>query len=170
MRRRTWIALTTVMAASLAGSAGIALAAGTTTATKLSCKEELIAAAPEGTNVVDQPPTQGSQYGPVTCHKTGFGSGTVATKFNVPDSGDTVGRYTQYFSAGSVKGIFDLTPQEANFSATNFTAQSWSGTVKVLSGTGVYKAIKGKKVGTLTCTSADSVHLRCVEKVVLKTL
>jgi hypothetical protein len=171
VRRRTWIALTIVTAAAFAGSAGIALAAGSKSAGKLSCHEEWIAAAPEGTNVVDQPPSQGSQYGPVSCHgPMPFGNGTVATKFNVPDSGDTVGKYTQYFSAGTVKGTFDLTPTESNFSATSFTAQNWQGTIKVLSGTGVYKGIKGKKVGTIACTSTDSVHLHCVEKVILKTL
>jgi len=179
VRRRTWIALTVVMAASFAGSAGMAVAAGAKTAgstgkaTKLVCKEELIAAAPEGTNVVDQPPAQGSQYGPVNCRPfgpAGFGAGTIATKFNVPDSGDTVGKYTQYFNAGTVKGTFDLTPTESNFSATTFTAQDWQGTVKVLKGTGVYQGIKGKKVGTIACTSVDSVHLHCVEKVTLKTL
>jgi hypothetical protein len=173
VRRRTWIALTVVTAASFAASAGMALAAGAKSAGKLTCKEELIAAAPEGTNVVDQPPTQGNQYGPVNCHPSGpagFGTGTVATKFNVPDSGDTVGKYTQYFNAGTIKGTYDLTPQESDFSATNFTAQSWKGTVKVLSGTGLYQGIKGKKIGTLNCTSTDSVHLRCVEKVTLSAL
>lgn len=177
MRRRTWIALTTVMAASFAGSAGMAMAAGTSTTKvkpiKLNCKVELIAAAPEGNNVVDQPPSQGNQYGPVNCRPfgpAGFGTGIVATKFNVPDSGDTVGKYTEYFKAGTVKGAFDLTPTESNFSATSFAAQSWQGTVKVLSGTGVYQGIKGKKVGTMNCTSVDSVHLHCVEKVTLKTL
>jgi hypothetical protein len=171
VRRRTWIALTIVTAVAFAGSAGIAGAAGTKSAGKLTCHEEWIAAAPEGTNVVDQPPTQGNQYGPVNCHgPMPFGGGTVATKFNVPDSGDTVGKYTQYFNAGTVKGTFDLTPTESNFSATSFTAQNWQGTLKVLSGTGVYKGIKGKKVGTINCTSVDSVHLKCVEKVALKTL
>ena len=173
MRRRTWIALTVVMATSFATTAGMAVAAGTKSAAKLTCHEELIAAAPEGNNVVDQPPTQGSQYGPANCRPfgaAGFGSGIVATKFNVPDSGDTVGKYTQYFGAGTVKGTFDLTPEESNFSSTTFTAQSWQGTVKVLRGTGVYQGIKGKKVGTMKCTSVDSVHLKCVEKVTLKTL
>jgi hypothetical protein len=149
------------------------MAAAPKSAGKLKCKVELIAAAPEGTNVVDQPPTQGSQYGPVKCHPVGavgFGGGVESTSFNVPDSGDTVGKYTQYFKAGSVKGTFDLTPQESDFSSTNFTAQSWQGTVKVLSGTGIYQGIKGKKLGTMSCTSVDSVHLQCVEKVALKTL
>jgi hypothetical protein len=168
-----------VVAASLAVSAGAALAASSKSGTsagkaiKLNCKVELIASAPEGTNVVDQPPTQGSQYGPVNCHPfgpSGFGAGMVATSFNVPDSGDTVGKFTQYFKAGSVKGKFDLTPQEQDFSSTTFASQSWQGTVKVLSGTGVYKAIKGKKVGTMNCTSTDSVHLNCTERVKLKSL
>lgn len=176
MRSRTWLAMTVVMAASLAGSAGVALAAGSKTAAtsiKLNCKVELVASPAEGTNVVDQPPSGGAQYGPVNCHPfgaAGFGRGTVATKFTVPDSGDTVGKYTEYFRAGTVKGAFDLTPQEADFSATSFTSQSWQGTVKVVSGTGIYTGIKGKKVGKLNCTSTDSVHLHCVEKVKLKSL
>ena len=150
----------------------MAVAAGSKSAGKLTCHEELIAAAPEGTNVVDQPPTQGAQYGPVNCHgATAFGHGSTATKFNVPDTGDTVGKYTQYFSAGTVKGTFDLTPNESNFTPTTFTAQSWQGTVKVLSGTGVYKGIKGKKgTGVLKCTSPDTVHLSCTEKIKLTAL
>ena len=149
----------------------MAAAAATKSAGKLTCHEELIAAAPEGTNVVDQPPSQGAQYGPVNCHgATAFGGGMIATKFNVPDSGDTVGKYTQFFKTGTVKGTFDLTPTESNFSATSFTAQSWQGTLKILSGTGVYQGIKDKKLGTFKCTSVDSVHLKCVEKVTLKTL
>jgi hypothetical protein len=140
---------------------------------KLNCKLELIAAPAEGTNVVDQPPSQGSQYGPVRCHPVGssrFGGGIVATSFTVPDSGDTVGKYVQYFKAGTVTGSFDLTPQESDFSSTSFSAQSWDGTVNVLSGTGAYQGIKGKRVGTMKCTSADSVHLHCVEKAKLKSL
>jgi hypothetical protein len=178
VRSRSWFALTAVAAASFAGSAGIAVAATSKSTAaakpiKLNCKVELIAAAPEGTNVVDQPPTQGAQYGPVNCHPfgpTGFGGGIVATSFTVPDSGDTVGKYTEYFKAGSVRGSFDLAPQEQDFSATNFASQTWQGTIKVLGGTGIYQGIKGKKAGTVTCTSTDSVHLHCVEKVKLKSL
>lgn len=176
MRRRSRLAVTTVMAASFAASPGIALAVGSKTAAKaikLNCKVELIAAPAEGTNVVDQPPSQGSQYGPVKCHavgSSGLGRGVVATSFNVPDSGDTVGKYTEYFKAGTVRGSFDLTPQESDFSSTSFTSQAWQGTVKVLGGTGTYHGIKGKKVGTMKCTSSDSVHLTCTEKVTLKTL
>ena len=172
MRRRIWLALTAVAAASLAVSAGMAVAAGaktTTSATKptlLRCKVSLTTEPPNGSNAVSQPASQGSQYGSVHCPKpAGFGGGVAADSFTVPDSGDTVGKYTEYFNAGTITGAFDLTPQESNFTTTSFESQTWQGTVKVISGTGIYKGIKGKKKGVMTCSSPDSVHLTCQVKV-----
>jgi hypothetical protein len=178
VRRRIWFALTAVAAASIAISAGMAGAAGATTgsaaaanAFKMHCKMSLATVPPKDSNVVDQPSEQGSQYGPVHCGQPLlFGGGIAADRFTVPDNGDIVGTFTQYFKSGSVSGRFDLSPQEADFSATNFEGQSWEGPVKVVRGTGLYKGIKGKRAGTLSCTSDDSVHLSCVEKVKLKQL
>jgi hypothetical protein len=166
VRRRFWFAVTAVMAASLAVGVGLAVAA-TPKATKLTCHLSLTTEPPAGSSTVSQPAPQGSQYGPVHCPRAGFGGGVVSDAFTVPDSGNTMGTYTQYFSAGSIKGSFVLQPQESSgISVTSFESQSWLGTVKITSGTGIYKGIKSVKApGTIACTSPDSVHLTCTEKV-----
>jgi hypothetical protein len=84
-----------------------------------------------------------------------------------------IGKYTQYFGDGSVRGTFDLVPQEGsgNLTPGSFTSQSWQGTLKIAGGTGAFKAVQGlkgkKNLGTLSCTSPDTVHLTCTEKVKL---
>lgn len=174
VRRRIWFAVTAVMVASLA--VGVGMAAGASpkgsgnSAIKpitLHCGVSMTTTPPAGSNVVDQPASQGDQYGPVHCRTKGFGAGMISDSFTVPDSGDTVGTYTQFFHAGTITGSFDLTPQESGEpSSTNFTSQSWIGTITVTGGTGLYKGIVGKKgTGVLNCTSADSVHVTCTEKV-----
>lgn len=172
VRRRNWFAVTAVMATSLAVGVGMAFAASPSGSSKvkptvLKCKISMATSPPSGSNTVPQPSSQGSQYGPIHCPTTGFGGGVVSDSFTVPDSGDTVGTYTQYFHAGTVTGSFDLTPTEAPpISSSDFDSQSWTGTLKVTGGTGIYKGIKGKKgTGVLNCTSPDSVHLTCTEKV-----
>lgn len=133
--------------------------------TLLKCSISLNTAPPPGSATVAQPPSQGEQFGPIHCPPVGtYGPGVEADSFTVPASGDTVGSYAQYFNEGSIRGKFDLTPSEGVLSPTNFTGQSWTGTVTVTGGTGKYAGAKGTK-GTLTCTSPDSVHLTCVEKI-----
>lgn len=133
----------------------------------LKCSISMTTEPPSGSASVDQPPAQGSQYGPLHCPTKSFGPGIISDSFTVPDSGDTVGTYVQYFNAGSIKGAFDLTPDEgAPISDTNFSSQTWTGTVTVTGGTGIYKGIKGKKgTGTMSCSSPDSVHVTCTEHV-----
>lgn len=174
MRRRMWFALTAVVAASLAVGVGFAGAASPKKSgkakvkpTALHCNVSLTTEPPPGSNSVDQPAAQGSQYGPIQCRTAGFGGGVAADSFTVPDSGDTVGTYTEYLGAGTIKGAFDLTPQESG-GISNFSSETWSGTVTVTGGTGVYKGIKGAKVGTMNCSSDDSVHLTCTETVKVK--
>jgi hypothetical protein len=177
VRRRIWFALTSVTAASLAIGVGMAGAASrnaannsTVKATTLHCKVSLTTEPPPGSNSVNQPASQGSQYGPIHCSPSALGPGIEADSFTVPDSGDTVGTYTQYFKAGTIRGSFDLTPQESGpVSSTSFSSQAWEGTLTVTGGTGIYQGIRrlsGRKhIGTLSCSSSDSVHLACIEKV-----
>jgi len=136
----------------------------------LKCHISLSTAPPAGSPAVAQPPSGGTQAGPIHCPTASFGAGVQWDSFKVPDSGDTIGTFTQYFDAGSIHGTFDLTPQEGsgNLTSTSFESESWLGTLKVTGGTGIYKGMKSKKgTGTLTCTSPDSVHLTCKEKVKL---
>lgn len=169
MRRRTYLGGTAVAAASLAVCVGTALAAAPSKTTAKSvvfkCHISLTTEAPWGTQVVDVPPSKGTQYGPSHCGR--FGGAVQADSFKIPDSGDMVGGYAQYFLAGTIHGKFDLQPLTGlEPTSTTFESQDWSGTVTVTGGTGTWAKVTGKK-GTLTCTSPDSVHLHCVEKVKL---
>jgi hypothetical protein len=137
-------------------------------ATVLKCHLSLGTLPPAGSAAVDQPPSQGAQYGTVHSAGASFGWGVEKNAFKVPDSGDTVGKYAQYFGSGSIHGKFDLTPTESSgdLTGTGFASQSWTGTVTVTGGTGSLAKAAGKK-GVLKCTSDDSVHLACTEKLKL---
>jgi hypothetical protein len=166
VRRRIGLATTVAVVASLGVGSAVAGAAAPKTE-KLVCHVSLTTEPPADSNTVNQPTDQGNQYGALNCGKPGFGHGLTGDTFTVPDSGDTVGKYTQYFKAGSISGTFDITPQEASgISATSFSSQTWMGTITIKSGTGVFGLIKAKKAtGVLNCTSPDSVHLSCIEKI-----
>ena len=164
MRRPLLFVVTGVMASSLVVGVGVALAVAQK-ATKLTCHMSLTTVPAQGSNTVIQPAPQGSQYGPVHCGRK-TGGGVVADAFSVPDSGDTVGTFTQYFTDGTIRGSFDIAPQEAGpVSLGSFESQTWMGTMKVTGGTGSYKGIKSATKGLFKCTSPDSVHLVCTEKV-----
>lgn len=137
--------------------------------TVLKCHMSVSAVPPAGSNTVDQPPAQGFSYGQVHCPS--LGGGVEAQSFNVPDSGDTVGKYWQYFGTGTIHGKFDLSPEEGSgsLSSTSFESESWTGTVTVTGGTGTLAGAAGTK-GTMNCTSDDTVHLTCTEKIKLKQL
>lgn len=166
MRRRIYVGGTAIIAASLAVGVGTAPAASSRKTAKtvvLKCHINLTTEAPWGTQAVDVPPSQGTQYGPAHCGR--FGGAVHAASFKIPDSGDMVGGYTQYFLAGSIHGKFDMEPLTGlQPSATSFESQDWSGKLTITGGTGTWAKVVGKK-GTLQCTSPDSVHLRCVEKI-----
>jgi hypothetical protein len=140
--------------------------------TTLHCNVQLTTEPPAGSNTVDQPASQGTMYGPTHCRTKGFGGGVEAAPFTVPDSGDTVGTYTQYLKSGTISGSFDWSPNEAApISNSTFESQTWTGTVTIKGGTGVYKGIKGKNsTGVMNCSTADSVHMTCTETIKLKTL
>jgi hypothetical protein len=154
---------------------GISVAGAATAAkpkpTVLKCHISLGTVPPPGSSSVDQPPANGAQYGTVHCGGPGFGWGVEKDTFKVPDSGDTVGNYAQYFGNGSIRGKFDLTPGEGSgdLTGSSFTSQTWVGTVTVTGGTGPLAKAAGKK-GVLKCTSGDSVHLTCTEKIKLSAL
>lgn len=170
MRRRICLAAMVVGAGPLAaGSLVASAAAATPSVIVLKCTARMTAAPVAGTNVVDQPPTGGWMYGPIACPRQGFGRGIEASSFTVPLSGDTIGSFTQYLSAGSIKGSFNLVPQEGGPVTSNFESADWVGEFTVTGGTGIYKGIKSNRnAGKLTCSSTDTVHLVCAEKVRVK--
>lgn len=165
--------------ASLVIGVGFASAASTsTTATTvkpvtLRCKISMATPPQPGDNTVVQPPLTGTFYGATHCRTKSVGSGINAAPFKLADTGDTVGKYVQYFGAGTIKGAFDLTPAEGQPpSQTTFESAAWTGTATVTGGTGIYKGIKMYKAkhkratpGVLNCTSPDSVHLTCTYRV-----
>ena len=174
MRRRICLVGTAIAAVPFAVGISVATAAPKSTAAKptvLKCHISLSAVPPPGSPAVDQPPSKGAQYGTVHCGGATFGWGVEKSTFSVPDSGDTVGSYAQYFGAGSIRGKFDLTPAEVSgdLGNTGFATQSWVGKFTVTGGTGALAKAAGKK-GVLKCTSGDSVHLTCTEKIELTQL
>lgn len=178
MKRRICLVGIAIAAVPFAVGISVATAASKSTgskpaakATVLKCHLSLGTVPPAGSAAVDQPPAQGAQYGTVHCGGASFGWGVEKDTFNVPDSGDTVGSYAQYFASGSIHGKFDLTPNPGggDLTGTGFASQSWTGTVTVTGGTGTLAKAAGKK-GVLKCTSDDSVHLTCTEKLKLKQL
>ena len=129
----------------------------------LTCHVSIGVSVPVGSTQVVVPADQGSMYGSVRCKQ--FGAGLQSATFSVVNSGDTVGRYVDYFDTGTIRGAFDLTPQEGTFGG-NPASASYLGTLTIKGGTGAYVGIKGK--GTSTCASADGVHMTCTLKLKLK--
>ena len=176
MKRRICLVGIAIAAVPLAVGMSVASAATnsktkpTTKAIVVKCHLALGTVPPPGSPAVDQPPAQGAQFGTVHCAGASFGWGVEKNTFKVPDSGDTVGNYVQYFGTGSIRGKFDLTPdQNGDVSSTDFTSESWTGTVTVTGGTGTLAQAAGKK-GVIKCKSGDSVHLTCTSKLKLNQL
>ena len=177
MKRRICLAGTALAVVPFAIGMSVATAAtksttkSATQAMVVKCHLAVSTVPPAGAAAVDQPPSQGDQYGTVHCAGASFGWGVQKDSFKVPDSGDTVGSYAQYFGGGSIHGKFDLSPSEASGDLTGagFASESWTGTVTVTGGTGTLAKASGKK-GTMKCTSDDSVHLTCTERLKLKQL
>jgi hypothetical protein len=137
----------------------------------LHCHVSLTTEPPSDSNAVPAPVQDGTMYGPMRCSGKHLGGrGVESAPFTVPDDGDTVGKYVQYFSAGTIKGSFDWAPNEAApVSGSTFQSQTWTGTVAITAGTGIYKGIKGKNsTGVMTCSSADNVHFTCTSKIKVK--
>jgi hypothetical protein len=173
VKRRISLAALAVAGVSLALSIGIASAVGKTGrkhgaptgSVTLNCSMNPTTMPPQGSTGVVAPASSGYQYGGLKCPQAGFYGGNFSDAFQIPDSGDTVGTYTEYLNTGTIRGSFDITPQEGTFGGGSFQAQTWTGTISVTSGTGAYKGITSPKMGTLDCTSPDSVHLVCTETI-----
>jgi hypothetical protein len=133
------------------------------------CSSAPITVPPPGQASSPQPASSGQQYGTVSCSTTGFGNGVMSDAFTVPDSGDLTGTFTQYFSTGTVSGTFDVSPTESQpIGSDTFTAQSYSGTAAVTSGTGAFAGTKGKdNKGTMACDTQDSVHYTCTQNIMI---
>jgi hypothetical protein len=131
--------------------------------TKLSCHVSFSLLVPADDTTVTQGATQGNHAGTVVCPTKGFGAGVESDSFTTDDAGDLVGKWQQWFNAGSVYGAYTLTPSDTGAppSVTSFAAASYTGTFTIKSGTGT--AAKATGDGTITCTTQDSVHYACKE-------
>ncbi len=135
---------------------------------KPTCWLALAEQIPSGDTAINPADTQGSNQGTVTCGKL-LGRGLAFMSFTVPDSGNLVGNFKQYFATGNMHGTYVLVPDNNDSSNTDqFSASSFTGTMKVAGGTGAFALAKG--TGTLKCSSPDSVHYHCIEHLKLSSL
>ena len=136
--------------------------------TKVTCKLDLIVQPDPGQTAVTPAAEGGTRYGTARCGKV-LGQGVEQDSFAFLTSGDLKGQYKQYFGTGSAHGAFTLTPGDSPPStSTTFSTESYTGTYTITGGTGAYEKALGK--GTVSCTTQDSVHLSCTERIKLKQL
>ena len=136
--------------------------------TKVSCQLTLVLQ-PAPTDVSIVPGTTGSQSGTARCPGP-VGGGVQTDKFSTDDSGDVTAPYTQWFKGGTLAGQYTLIPTgggQPSAGNNTFGAQSYSGTLTVARGTGVWKGATGK--AKLICATADGVHLKCTESLTVTT-
>jgi hypothetical protein len=132
---------------------------------KSSCKLSEALTPPPGSDQVVPPVSQGQAYGSVTCG--GLGAGVQSESMTLQNSGDITGKWWHYLRTGAVYGTYDLTPGSSlPTDPQNFAAGSYTGTVVVTGGTGTFKGITG--TGTSACSTEDSVHYSCTERLKLK--
>jgi hypothetical protein len=134
--------------------------------TKVSCKLAMAVAIPDGDTTLALPAESGNMLGSASCGNL-LGSGVENAAFALQDTGDLTGKIKLYFGTGTIKGTFDLSPGDSQMPTPgSFQTQDYTGTAVVAGGTGAYKGVTG--TATLVCTSSDSVHLACTEKLKLK--
>lgn len=173
MRSRIFLAAALLAGGVAALAVGISTASGKAAASQpmqVSCSFTLTTEPPPGSDNVVPPQQQGHQDGPVYCKNApSFKLGAIRTNFTIPDSGDTVGTFTQYFDTGTIGGHFELVPKNnGGFGQSGYAAQNYGGKFKIWYGTGAYKGIKGTQPGLMYCKSPDSVHLTCKETMTVK--
>jgi hypothetical protein len=167
VKRRICVAGAVLGMCPLAFMVGSAAAAKTKTkssaggGTRIVCSTKTSIMIPGGQSNVLPPAQQGTEFGTANCAK--FGSGVQRDSFTVPTSGDTVAKYALYFHTGTLYGTYDLTP---GGDSQNFLETDWTGTMKVLGGTGAYKGLKG--TGTMVCKTLDGIHSTCTDKLHIK--
>ena len=170
MKRRICLVGIALGVCPLALMAGNATAASTksksptTSVHKIACSTKTSILVPLGQSSVLPPVAQGQDYGPAQC-KGPLHDGVESDSFNVPASGDTLAKFTMYFRTGTLHGSYDLTPQPAA-GLTNFLQTNWTGTMKILGGTGAFSGTKG--TGTMACFTLEGVHVSCTDKLKLK--
>jgi hypothetical protein len=128
------------------------------------CKTDVGIMIAPGDDNVTPPVESGHEYGTAVCGKA-LGRGVQSDTFTVPQSGDTLATFTLYLPGGTVRGKFDLTPQEGTL---NFLETDYLGTLTVKGGSGLFQSAKG--TGTMTCKTLDGIHTGCTDKLKLAQL
>jgi hypothetical protein len=169
MRHRRRISIVGVAAAAGAFAAAAAITPAAVVAksntTTVKCKYKVTTAAPSGSPDLLPGAANGEQWGSIHCSSP-VGGGVRKDDFKTNlFSGNVKGKFTEYFSKGTISGKFLLIPQEGslgNLYSPTFGASAFLGKVKITGGTGAFAAASGK--GTSMCASNDGVHFKCVDK------
>ena len=127
-----------------------------TSATRqVKCKAALVA--------TQLPIDTAENFGTLTC-SVPFGKGVQHDTSTVTRTSNTAGTFAgglkPFFNTGTLRGIY-----KASFTVANRTI-TYTGTMKISSGTGDFQGVTGK--GTLTGTSTDAVHSAITERLALK--
>lgn len=136
-----------------------------TVTTHVSCKLSLTTVAPPGSSGVEAGTTSGANFGNSTCSSAR--PGVARQVFAIDTAGDMSGKVQQWFATGSVYGNFQLTAVSLSAPPTagSFGKAKYSGTVTITGASGMMKGISGS--GTMACTTPDSLHYTCTEKLAL---
>jgi hypothetical protein len=168
LRRRIFLAALALGGTSAALIVGIAPAIGKQRTPphimQVECKLTLTTEPPKGSNAVSPPEQNGIQDGGVLCHNAKLGLGAIREHFTMVASGNTVGDFTEYFDTGTVAGKLTLVPQGGSFGGGSFQAQNYGGRFTISFGTGAFHGFKSTQPGTFYCTSPDSIHLSCRQR------
>jgi hypothetical protein len=152
----------TLLALGALGAVTVPLAGAAAPGTKVTCIAQIVQQLPAGQTAMVPLPAQGTQAGSISCDKL-FGAGVQADAFTQQDDGCNLGPYTQYFATGTIHGKLHLVPADQTaLSLATFARTNFAGTITVTAGTGAFQGARAK--GTVTCTSPDSLHLTCTEK------
>jgi hypothetical protein len=127
-----------------------------TTATRqVKCKAALVA--------TQLPIDTAENFGTLTC-SVPFGKGVQHDTSTVTRTSNTSGAFAGglklFFNTGTLRGTY-----KASFTVANKTI-TYTGTMRISSGTGDFQGVTGK--GTLTGTSTDAVHSAITERLTLK--
>jgi hypothetical protein len=122
---------------------------------KVSCKVALVA--------TRSSTTAAENFGTLSCSAP-FGKGVQHDTAKITGKGSTAGSYngalTLFFSTGTLRGTYNTSFTVANKTVT------YTGTLKISTGTGEFKGVTG--TGTITATSTDAVHSTLTDKLALK--
>lgn len=120
---------------------------------EITCRAKLIA--------VKQPVASAEDYGTVKCSAP-FGKGvqhnTATVARSAPTAGTFTGSFKIFLNEGTLRGTFKMT-------FTVAAGATYTGTLKVSSGTGDHLGVKG--TGTITGTSSDGVNTTLRQKLTL---